>query len=213
VVVWRRGLADWCAAASAAQGFARVADVHFVLDKAQRRRASGEGRWAGVRLNALGMSGHSFGAATTSALAGKRYPVPTPRLIDTRLKAFMAFMAFSPAPTPGEMPVHEQFGAVHRPYTCLTGSHDGDRFGRYTSGDTRWQVYEALPRGAKAGLWLQDADRMSFADQVSPLSALGPLGPRDARAVVVAARQHALIAARGAAAARHLGPEDRWRLG
>ena len=95
--VLAEGWAALRAAASAQQLIARVLDVQFVLDEVGRRHARGDAHWARLRLDAIGMSGHSFGAQTTTALAGRRYPVPTPDLADARVRAFMAF-----SPSPGE---------------------------------------------------------------------------------------------------------------
>ena len=225
--VWAQGLVGLRAAASAAQLVQRVADVHFVLDEVQRRQAAADGDWPRVRLDAIGVSGHSFGAQTVAAVAGRRYPVPAPALVDPRPRAFMAF---SPAVTPGHMTPQQQFGGVTRPFMLLTGSLDGDPFGAYSSGEPRWQVFDGLPAGAKAGLWLDDAHHMSFAGQARALRELGPLGARDARAVEAEPAHQALIATlsslwwraqlmddpAAAAALRApvgLGPADRWRIG
>jgi predicted dienelactone hydrolase len=225
--VWAQGLAGLRAAASAVQLVQRVADVHFVLDEVQRRQAAADGDWPRVRLDAIGVSGHSFGAQTVAAVAGRRYPVPAPALVDPRPRAFMAF---SPAVTPGRMTPQQQFGSVTRPFMLLTGSLDGDPFGAYSTGEPRWQVFDALPAGAKAGLWLDGGDHMSFAGQARALRELGPLGARDARAVEAEPAHQALIATlsslwwraqlmddpAAAAALRApvgLGPVDRWRIG
>jgi predicted dienelactone hydrolase len=225
--VWLQGMNALRGAANATQWLARVADVKFVLDDVARRHAANESGWSRLRLDAIGMSGHSFGAHTTLALAGKRYTVPTPGLADDRLRAFMAF---SPAPGSGAMSPHDQFAGVTRPMMCLTGSLDGDPFGSFSDGAPRWRVFDALPAGAKAGLWLDAADHMSFAGLSVPMRVAGALGARDARAVEATPRHQALIAGlsaqwwratlmddRAAAAAlkqpRGLGPADRWVIG
>lgn len=226
-VVLAQGLAALWAAATPRQLVKRVADVHFVLDEVQRRNASADGNWARVRLDAIGVSGHSFGAQTVAAVAGRRYPVEASALVDTRPRAFMAF---SPTVTPGRMSASERFGSVTRPFMVLTGSLDGDPFGAYTGGEPRWQVFDALPAGAKAGLWLDGADHMSFAGQARVIRGLGPLGARDTRAVEAEPAHQALIANlstlwwraqlmddRAAAGAlrtpQGLSPADRWRIG
>jgi dienelactone hydrolase len=225
-VVWLQGPTALRGAASPAQLLNRVADVHFVLDEVQRRHAAGDGDWRRVRLDAIGVSGHSFGAQTVAALAGRRYPVAAPGLVDPRPRAFIAF---SPAVGPGRLSPAEQYGGVQRPFMVLTGSLDGDPFGSYATGEPRWRVYDALPPGAKAGLWLDGADHMSFGGQGRLLRELGPLGTRDARAVAAEPAHRALIAqvtsrwwrtwlmddADARAALRTpegLGPADRWRL-
>ncbi len=221
--VWTAGPAALRAAASAEQLIARADDVRFVLDEVSRRHRGGDGRWAGVPLDAIGMSGHSFGAHTVCLVAGKRYPVDTAAWVDARPRAFIAF---SPTPTPGRLTPAEQFGGVTRPFLVLTGSLDGDPFGRYRGGATRWQVFEALPAGAKAGLWLDGADHFTFAGQRGLPRRLGGLGEREAEAVAREPAHHALLARLstqwwrsrllGDAAALQppaLGAADRWVIG
>jgi hypothetical protein len=173
-----------------------------------------------VRLDAIGMSGHSFGAQTTATLAGRRHPVDARMLVDARPRAFMAF---SPASTTGSMTPAEQFGGVTRPFMVLTGALDGDPFGRFHGGEPRWQVFEGMPAGAKAGLWLDGADHFTFAGQrVLPRA----LGWRQADAIASQPVHHALIAklstqwwratllGDGAALqAPALGTDDRWVIG
>ena len=146
-------------AATAQQLLARVADVRFVLDEAARRLRDGEKSWGEVHLEAVGMAGHSFGAATTLALAGQRYPVPGD-LAEARLGAFLAL---SPSSSRGPLSVHEQFGRITRPFMAITGSLDGDPFGSYDTGEPRARVYDGLPPGQRALLWLEGADHMTFA--------------------------------------------------
>jgi predicted dienelactone hydrolase len=224
--VWVQGLSALRAAANPTQLLNRVADVHFVIDELQRRQAAGDSEWRHVRPQALGVAGHSFGAQTVAALAGRRYPVEAPGLVDPRPRAFIAF---SPSVGQGPLTPAQQYGGVHRPFMVLTGSLDGDPFGSYATGEPRWQVYDALPPGAKAGLWLDGADHMSFGGQARALREAGPLGARDARAVAGGPAHRALIAslttlwwrswllddAQARAALRAppgLGPADRWRL-
>lgn len=180
------------AAASAAQLLARVADVRFVLDELVRRQA--EPGWSRMRLDAIGLAGHSFGAVTTQALAGQRYPAPLP-LADARLKAFVAF---SPSPTRGSAlsPV-QQFGEIGRPMLCITGSRDDDPLGEGMTAARRATVFDGLPAGhsQRALLWLQGADHMSLAGNAAvPIRWAGAAGTRDAAAMREDARVHKLVA-------------------
>ena len=166
----RGGLGALRAAGNAQQLLARVADVRFVLDEIARRAVLDEGPWASLRADALGMAGHSFGAHTTQALAGQRYRVPGD-LSDPRLRAFIAL---SPASPPGAS-VQAAFGAIRRPFLAVTGSLDGDPFGSYSSGGPRAAVYEGLPPGQRALLWLDGADHSSFGGGV-PEALVGRVG-------------------------------------
>jgi hypothetical protein len=162
--VFRGGIASARAAASGEQLIARAADARFVLDEIERLHRSGSGPWRRVRLDAIGFSGHSFGAATTLAVAGQRY-LPGDVLADPRPRAFAAF---SPAPPrAGAAAVAAAFAPIVRPVFVLTGSLDGDpldggRDPARRTGDYRAAVFDALPRGQRALLWLDGADHMSF---------------------------------------------------
>jgi len=184
------GMGALRAAGNAQQLFARVADMRFVLDEATRRQRGGDPTWLQVRLDAIGMSGHSFGALTTLALAGQRYPVPGD-LSDPRLRAFLAL---SPSSTRSRLSLQEQFGRITRPFMAVTGSLDGDPFGAYDTGEPRAQVYKGLPPGQRALLWLDGADHMTLGgNRQQRISGRGPFQ----RAAVAKQREdthHALLA-------------------
>jgi predicted dienelactone hydrolase len=206
-------------AASLNQLVDRAYDVRFVLDEVARRRAARAPDWRDLRPDAVGMSGHSFGAYTTLAVAGQEYGWD---LSDPRPAAFAAF-----SPTaPGGPDSERAFAGITRPVLCLTGSLDGAVVGKGSTADRRAEAFEALPAGAKAMLWLHQADHMTFAGR-----AAGVLPrTRKAAATRMEQRHHALIArvttdwwrARllGDAEARQrlsapggLAPDDRWRTG
>ena len=208
---------------------ARVADMHFVIDEIERRTRGG-GRWSRVRLDAIGASGHSYGAVTAQALAGKRYPVPTPGFVEPRCRAFIAF---SPAPDRNaRLPLAQQFGAIDRPFLAITGSLDGDplrgRGGVELTPESRASVYDGLPAGRRALLWLDGADHMTFggnadrriAARRGPFKRSPEVAAREpehhervAQLTTVWWRAHLLNDAAAAAALRNpagLGAADRW---
>ncbi len=158
----RDGPRALAAAANAEQLFARVTDMRFALDEALRRGREG-GAWARVRGDAIGAAGHSFGAQTTQALAGQRYAAAGPALAEPR---FAAFIALSPSPgRKNPASLAEQFGAITRPFLALTGSLDGDPLDKSVEAITpqrRASVYDGLPPGRRALLWLDGADHMTF---------------------------------------------------
>jgi dienelactone hydrolase len=216
------GLRALRAAASAEQLRARVQDMRFAADEITRRAQQTEGGWSRVRLDALGASGHSFGAATVLALAGQRYPVSNAGAAEPRIEAFIAF-----SPAPGN--VAGAFAEVRRPMLLVTGSHDADALGRGITGADRAGVYDGLPAGARALLWLDGADHMSFGGNAAQplLARWGPLA-REPMAAELEAQHHERIAAittlwwrahlQGDAAAAAalrapsgLGLADRWR--
>jgi len=218
-----QGMAALRSAASAEQLIERVADMQFVVDELTRRAERREPGWARVRPDALGASGHSFGAHTVQALAGQRYPVPAERAADPRFKAFIAF-----SPSPGQ--VANAFAAVTRPFLAITGSGDSDPLRQSLSGEDRAHVYDGLPAGRRALLWLDGADHMTFSGNGERRlrARFGPL-KRSAGAAdseprhhdIVAAistlwwRAHLLCDASAMAALRSpqgLVADDRWRL-
>ena len=180
----QRGLRQ---AAGPEQLLARLADVKFVLDEIGRRQAAGADRWAEVRTDSVGMSGHSFGAHTTLGMAGQRYPahagVHEPRLA--------AFIAFSPTlPLQGDPA--QAFERMTRPLLCVTGTRDDDVVGVGATNERRTGVFAALPAGGKAHLVLEDADHMTFAGQTGRAA---EVFPRHATTRALQARHHALVAA------------------
>ena len=214
------------AAASTEQLLARVADLRFVLDELARRR--GGQPWSRLRLDAVGLAGHSFGAVTTQALAGQRYAAPV-SLADARLAAFVVF---SPSPARASaLSVVQQFGAIDRPMLCITGSRDDDPLAEGMTAARRAAVFDGLPagQGRRALLWLDGADHMSLAGNAAlPIGWAGAGGRREAEALRGEARVHALVAwvstlwwlrwladERMADMTLHavpgrLGPDDRW---
>lgn len=164
----------------------RLGDVIFALDELGRRNAAKQGRWATVRPQSVGMSGHSFGAHTTLGVAGQAYP-GYPALQEARLAAFLAL-----SPTAPPLSAERAFAAITRPTLCITGSLDGDVLRNGATPQRRLAAYSALPAGQKALLLLQDADHMTFAGQTGPAA---EILPRVARTRDLQARHHALVAA------------------
>lgn len=226
--VLRDGSRALAAAATGEQLLARVGDMRFVVDEALRRAREG-GAWARVRADAIGAAGHSFGAQTTQAVAGQRYAGVAVVMADPRLRAFIAL---SPAPARNDATnLSEQFGAISRPFLAITGSLDGDPLGRTITAERRARVYDGLPQGQRALLWIEGADHITFGGNgAQRLTArTGPLArPRG----IVAAEPalHATVAQITAAwwrwrllgdvaaqaalrAPQGLGPKDRWSMG
>jgi predicted dienelactone hydrolase len=174
-------------AAGPQQLLARLQDVRFALDELARRQRAGVGRWDKARPDAVGMSGHSFGAHTTLGIAGQSYPgfagITEPRLA--------AFIAFSPSlPIGGG--AQQAFARITQPMLCLTGTRDDDVAGTGATPQQRMAVFDALPAGHKAQLILQDADHMTFGGQTGRAA---EIIPREAVTRSLQPRHHALAAA------------------
>ncbi len=166
---------------------ARLRDAGFALDEVVRRHGAQQGRWASVRPEQMGMSGHSFGAHTTLGMAGQRYPgfdgVAEPRLA--------SFIAFSPTlPAMGD--AQRAFDRMTRPLLSITGTRDSDVAGTGATPERRSAVFAALPAGNKAHLVLQDADHMTFGGQTGRAA---EIVAREQVTRDLQAAQHTLVAA------------------
>jgi hypothetical protein len=224
----RGGIAALRQAVAPEQLYARVADMRFVLDELQRRARAGDAPFTRARFDALGASGHSFGAQTVQALAGKRFPGAVPDLFEPRFKALVAFS--SSLGRGDRASPQEQFGTVQRPLLVATGTHDGDPLGGPMTGADRARVYDGLPPGRRALLWLDGADHGTFAGNGERRIAArrGPLKRADG-ALEAEPSHHERIAAvttlwwraqllgdesarKALAQPSGLGPGDRWRM-
>lgn len=116
----------------------RVQDIHFVLDQVE---AIDAGRFHGQQyavfkntldLAHIGMSGHSFGALTTQAIAGQKYPVAADaKFTDPRIKAAIAMSGAGSQFGDQD----RAFGSIHIPVFYLTGTRDS--IGTKTAADRR----------------------------------------------------------------------------
>lgn len=165
--VWRdsaRPVRDLKRAAGVEAFAARVADVMFVLDELQRRQAAGDPLARRIDLARVGMSGHSFGAVTTQALAGQRYEVPArlraeaDALVEPRLRAFVAF-----SPSARNERAMAQFAAITRPFFSITGTADGEvGLGLGVPAPNRLLPFQGMPGPDAYLLNLEGADHMIF---------------------------------------------------
>lgn len=146
--------------ATGQQLIARAQDVSFVLDEIARRQASGDALYARVDMNRIAMTGHSFGAMTTLALADQRYPGTSQTLVDARFKAYIAFSPQMAQSTPGGS--FDAYREILKPMLVVTGTYDGDMLGNGASPDRRAAVYNALPAGDKYRVIFDKGDHMVF---------------------------------------------------
>ena len=147
------------AAASADQMDERLQDLRFFINELMHRAAAEEPPWNRIRTDALGVAGHSFGALTTQAVAGQRYP-GVDDLSDPRP---LAFVALSPSlPIGVKLAPSGAFVAVTRPFFALTGSLDASPIQRRQARAQRAGVYDALPRGQRSLLCLEGANHQTF---------------------------------------------------
>ena len=147
-------------AASARSSRERFADVPFVIDQLEIwNKQDGHELYRKLDLEHIGMSGHSYGAVTTLAVAGQEYPLNR-SFPDDRIAAFLAM---SPQPGKGVDP-QKAFGHLTKPILCMTGTDDASPIDPTLEPSARREVYAALPPGDKYQLVLKDAQHFAFGD-------------------------------------------------
>ena len=137
----------------------RVADVKFALDEIARRAKAGDAFAVRIDPTRIGMSGHSFGAWTTLAVSGERFPLAGLTFREPRIHASIAFSPSAPPPASG-WPA--RFGDITLPFLSITGSRDGDVLERGTTPENRRQPFRHMPSPDKYLLVVDGADHMMF---------------------------------------------------
>lgn len=168
-----------------------------------------------LRLDAIGMSGHSYGAITTQAVTGQRY-FGKPRFQDKRIDAALAL---SPS-APSRGSVEKAFAGITLPWMLMTGTRDVVKVGS-SSLDDRLAVFPALPAdGRKFELVLDGAEHYAFndSDDAFPGRVRNPNHHRAIRALSTAfwdaylrADADAVSWLMGPKAESVLEPADRWQ--
>ncbi len=138
----------------------RLGDIPFILDQLARWNAeSGHPLQAALDLDHIGMTGHSFGAVTTQAMMGQKFPLgksfPDPR--------FDAFLPMSPSTGRG-VAASVAFGHITAPVLCMTGTKDESRITPDTTPESRREVYTALPKGDKYQLLFEGGTHSAYSD-------------------------------------------------
>ena len=176
---------------SAEQLLASLEDVKFALDESARRKTIDKA-WRAVRVDAVGLAGHSFGAHTTLGAGGQSYRgypgyTGSASMKDERIAALIAL-----SPTvPNRGDARLAMASVTLPTLVITGTLDGDVLGNGATPDKRAAVFAASPDGNKALLLLKDADHMTFGGVTGRAAAILP---REAVTTQLQPRHHALVA-------------------
>lgn len=141
------------------QLIARMQDIRFAIAEINRRKASGADNWRSVPTEKMAVGGHSFGARTTMLTAGwqrngNNGTDPQPK----------AFVAMSPALSNKNNLAQskKEMASVTRPFLMCTGSLDGEIMGNGETPESRRMVFDAIPAGKKALLWIDGADHFTF---------------------------------------------------
>ena len=147
--------------ATAEQLLGRADDVRFLLDEFARKQSKPDAPvWVKrADLSRIAMTGHSFGARTTMALAGERYPGPIKSLADARISAFIAF---SPATQGLKRTWPERYGEMTKPFFTVTGTIDGDVLGAGSNPKNRAALFDAQVAGDKFRVVFDGGDHSVF---------------------------------------------------
>lgn len=202
-------------AASVENFLARTEDIRRVLDALTA--------WTGTNghllqgradLSKIAMTGHSFGAVTTQAVAGQRFPLGAD-FTDARIGAAVAFSPSSPRRGSPK----DAFSKVSIPWLLMTGTNDASPIGQQTA-ESRRAVFPALPAGAKYELVLDGAEHSAFTDRALPGDSL-PRNPNHHRVMLAFTTAFFDAFLRGDAQARAwlegegakalLEPKDSWQ--
>ena len=145
--------------AASAEAFAdRVKDVPAVIDALEKWNQEKSHSLSGrMDLERIGMSGHSFGAVTTQAMAGQSFAGGRISYLEKRIDA--AVMMSPSKPKMGA--AKAAFGGITMPCLLLTGTKDDSPIGGGTPEDRR----EVFPALAKAPAWqvvFEGATHMDF---------------------------------------------------
>ena len=147
-------------AASAKSAIDRTQDVSFVIDQLEKWNQENDHPLRGkLDLEHIGMSGHSFGAVTTLALAGRKAPLGK-SVAEERIDAFLAL---SPQPGAG-LSAQLAFGHIKAPMLCMTGTKDDSPINDGVTPEVRREVYKALPAGDKYELVFDGGHHFTFGD-------------------------------------------------
>lgn len=191
----RGGISSIRKAVAPEQLLTRVDDIRFALDEIEQLHSAKTERWAELVDRKIGVSGHSFGARSTQAIAGMDFPKAADWKPQDPRPA--AFLAFSPAIGLGSGVILAQaaasMAAVTRPFLVVTGSLDGDVLNNGESPQSRRMVFDSLPAGRKALLWLDGADHFTFGGAETTIRS-NALFRREPDAVDKEVEHHKLVA-------------------
>ncbi len=168
------------ASMGAGELIARAGDVRFAIDMVFRHPALGPCDLKRADETRIGMSGHSFGAHTTQAVAGQRFGVRGAGLADTRIKAAIAFSP-SPSMQPGASDA-DSFGGIAIPFFSLTGTLDAVPQLTAVTPEDRQRPFRAMPPGGKYLLVLDGANHAAFGGQ--DYAARGPAPDSHVRPII-----------------------------
>ncbi|MCX7717850.1 MAG: hypothetical protein N2111_05535 [Candidatus Sumerlaeaceae bacterium] len=140
----------------------RVEDVRFALAELNRRCAAAQPALAGADPSRVCMTGHSFGAQTTQAVAGQRFLFPMAAQRELTTTTLKAAIAFSPNARGTAGNLDRRFGSINMPFLSLTGTNDTVPQLSDQPASDRLLPYQHMPPGGKVLVNFEGADHMVF---------------------------------------------------
>ena len=145
-------------AASLHSALDRFADIPFVLDQLDAwNTEEGHALFGRLDLDYIGMTGHSFGAGTTQAMMGQKYPGGR----DVQEARIDAFLPMSPSDGKA-VNGSAAFGHITSPVLFMTGTEDGSPIDPTTDPASRRIPYASVPEGDAFELVFEGGDHMAF---------------------------------------------------
>ena len=145
----------------------RVKDVPFAIDQLTALNAAkGAALFGKMDLGEIGISGHSFGGFTTTAVAGEDFGPGLPSGADLRIKAGVAMSA--PVPPVGQR--EHAFEKITIPVFYMTGTLDDSPIGETKAGERR-QPFDDTAHAESCLVIFKGADHMVFSGHIVPREA------------------------------------------
>lgn len=139
----------------------RFKDVPFVLDQLPTWIAQNPDVGQLFDMDALGMSGHSFGAITTQIMAGQLLGKGA-RTYSLKHDTFKAGIAYSPSPTYNHDEDHSViYGGISIPMFYMTGTDDGSPVSGHDY-KFRLPIFENATGDDQHLMVLEDGDHMVY---------------------------------------------------
>lgn len=148
-------------AASAENFLLRTRDIPAVIDALTLwNQQKGHALHRRMNLDQMGMSGHSFGAVTTQAIAGQAM---AGRLTPYRDERIDAALMLSPSPPKMGDPA-SAFAKISIPCLLMTGTKDDSPIGN-SSPEDRLKIFPHLAQASAWQVVFDGADHMSFGER------------------------------------------------
>ncbi len=204
-------------AASLPNFLARNKDISAVIDALTLWNGDAKHPLSGrLDLKHLGMSGHSFGAQTTQAVAGQEFIRGSLSFREPRIQAAVMM---SPGPPATGDPV-AAFAPIRIPCLLMTGTQDGGMMITTTGPADRLKVFPCLQHAPAWQVVFDQATHMDFSER--DMLGKPPANPRYHRAILALTTAFWDAELQGNAGARAwlngpgartvLAPADQWEL-